>query len=866
MPSNNYTRLPTSGSSVDSPSSLQDPSSLHNQHTLTSDANTAGVDNSERHIDFEEPPDLPPAYEPSPFEEFEIDDGNTEVADGVEGSRNFRSKAEMFAQSFNRRIVQPINNALDPIYQLYCYANAKFEYYVSKMGNPLIVKRILYIIVIAGILYFASLSGLNADGVVGSHSDFTNPSKLQEFIDISVDPKRLEENLEYLSSMPHMSGTAGDLALSKYFIELIKESRLDINPDIIYETYTNYPLDPKVQLLRGEDILLECDLKENIDDGVTTNDFYKYAFNPGSRDMTSRGKLIYANYGTLGDYKLLEEKSIQVKGSILLIKYGGIYPAHRKLRYAQDKGAVGVLFISDPELNKYYDLESIQREPVSFVDLYPGNILGYGNSADSFVNHDGDLNEKLKHSKVAPSIPSLPIKWKDFITIMEKLANQGTRVEEWDIKIDDKSIPIWTGENDEILLQNSLTQRPYKESWNVFGKLQGSEQDTFAIIIGASRDTMCYGAIENSGSAILLELMNIFSEMSSSLLWRPLRTIYFASFTGSKYNLAGVTNFAVKNSDFFRRDVYAYIDLDDIIQGNDLEVSSDPLFESVVRQAIKNLEKSNTTDSHVNYDNVKSLEYSINPISNSLPLMQHHNVAAISVKFTEEDNGASADKLEKNFNIAHYPKNSCSDTFENFKKNLIDPDMSKHVFMTKLISSIVVKLVDTPILPYNIREMFGSLGHNINEVQDYVTNLSANGGSLLNFSELREMLRKVAIIADQHDAFVSTWADICDDGFGSEPNLLSVNRWDWNSKLLIMTKVMIELEGTFNDPWNYNVFYGRESEPERRNLAKSDGDTDYKLALPGVWDAIDQGRWDVAQKQLNDITEMLERCLNLFQY
>lgn len=865
MPSNSYTRLPTSGTSVGSPSSSQEQSVQEDQRTPAYNESDTGVGTSSG-PGTAELPDLPPAYEPSPFEEFEIDNSNT-ADDGtnMDSSRNFRSKAEMFAQSFNRCIVQPINNALDPIYQLYCYSNAKFEYYVSKMGNPLIVKRILYIIVIAGILYFASLSGLNADGVVGSHSDFTNPSKLQEFIDLSVDPKRLEENLEYLSSMPHMSGTAGDLALSKYFAQLIKQSRLDINPDIIYEAYTNYPFDPKVQLLNGDEILLDCDLKENIDDGVETNDFYKLAFNPGSRDMTSRGKIVYVNYGTLADYNLLKKKSVEVKGSILLMKYGGIYPAHKKLRYAQEQGAVGVLFISDPELDQYYNMESIQREPVSFVDLYPGNILSYGNAAANSVD-DGDMNEKLQLSQVAPSIPSLPIKWKDFITIMSKLSNQGARIEEWDIKINDVTVPIWSGKDHEILLQNSLTQRPRKESWNIFGKLQGSEQDTFAVIIGASRDTLCYGAIENSGSAILLELMNIFSEMSSSLVWRPLRTIYFASFTGSKYNLAGVTNFAVKNSDFFRRDVYAYIDLDDIIQGNDLEISSDPLFESLVKQAVHNLMKSNATDSHVNVVNLKDVDYSINPISNSVPLIQHHNVAAISVKLTQSTNNSSGDKLGKNFNVAHYPKNSCFDNFKNFKENLIDPDMSKHVFMTKLISSIVVKLVDTPILPYNVREMFDTLSENIEEVKRYVSDQTTDGGSLLNFNELDELMSKMIFIAEQHEAFVSTWADICDDGFGSEPNLLSVNRWDWNSKLLIMTKVMIELEGTFNNPFNYNVFYGREQEPENRNLATSDGDADYKQSLPGVWDAIDQGRWDIAQKQLNDLNEMLDRCMNLFQY
>lgn len=848
MPSNRYTSLPTNGSS-------SDISPLPQEHPQDSESN------NNADINTDSIPDLPPAYEPSSFESFEIDESGMSDQNADYETRNFRSKAEMFAQSFSRNVVQPIHNALDPIYQLYCYSNAKFEYYVSKMGNPLIVKRILYIFVIATILYFVSLSGIQSD-VVGTHSDFTDSSKLLEFVDLSVDPKRLEENLEYLSSMPHLAGTAGDLALSKYFMQLIRQSKLSLSSDVNYEAYTNYPNDPKVELFNGDsdELLLSCDLKETLNDDKNSNDFYKLAFNPGSRDSSTRGKLIYANYGTLADYRMLESKSIDVKGCILLIKYGGTYPAYKKLEYAQSKGAIGVLFISDPEMDDYYNIDSIQRDPVAFSDIYPGNILGYGNNAGANIEHNGDLLEELSESAVIASIPSIPIKWKDFISIMDKLSNQGSRIEEWDIQIDNKQIPIWSGQKDEIYLQNSLTQRPNKESWNVLGKLQGSEQDTFGIIIGASRDTLCYGATESSGSAILLELINVFSEMTSSLFWSPLRTIYFASYSGSKYNMAGITNFAVKYSDFFRRDVYAYIDLDDIIQGNDLELSVDPLFESLIKNAVKALVETNTNESHVNIDKIKDASYSINPTSNSLPLLEHHNIASISVKLTNNENS------KDNFNKIHYPKNSCLDTFDNFRKNLLDPDMSKHVFMTKLLSSIIIKLADTPILPYDVRNMFDGYKESISDVKKYLNSLPDDKKSNLHFNNLDASLDRALIIAEQHEAFVATWSEICDDGKGSEPNLLSVNRWDWNSKLLIMTKVMIDTDGTFGDHWNYNVFYGRETNPERRNFADDKGEVDIKQRLPGIWNAIDASDWNSAQKQIDQVNKMIERCISLFQY
>lgn len=846
MTSSKYTRLPVEDSGSYSP-----PSSSFSQ------SETQMGDNAI--LDSEEPLDLPPAYEPPSFIEFEIENENTDENMG------FRAKAGKFMESFNSRVVRPISKTLDPVYQLYCYANARFEYMISKMGNPLIAKRMIYIVFVSIILYTVSLSGLSSDGVVGSHSDFSDQSKLLEFIELSVDPRRLEENLEYLSSMPHLSGTSGDMALARYFEELVLRSKLEINPDVAFDTYTNYPLEPKVLLFsgNGDEVLVECDLVETLEDHLESS-IHKLAFNPGSKDMNSRGKLIYANYGTLQDYKILQERSIAINGSVLIIKYGGMYPAYKKLEYAQERGAIGVLFISDPQMKEYYNLESLQREPVAFTNKMPGNMLSPGIHSGSPVEHVGDLNSRLQEARVVPSIPSLPIKWKDFITIMDKLSNQGARIEGWDIEIEGKPIQIWTGGDDEVLLQNSLIQRPYKESWNIIGKLKGMEQDTFSIVIGASRDTMCYGAVESSGSAILLELMNIFSAMSSSLSWSPLRTIYFVSYGGSKYNLAGSTHFAMKNQDLFKRDVYTFIDLDDIIQGDNLEIIADPLFLNLVKDAIDKMAEANSTTPHFNYNSLEVFPYQLNSLSNLYPNVEHHNVAGISMKLKNSGNLKNQNTVQK-FNIPQYSKNSCLDTFDNFRNRRIDPDMSKHAFMTKLIALVAVKLVETPILPYDLRAMWNNMKTNYLNVKEY----SKSRGYDLSFDSIDKALNEILEIAQQNEAFVNTWNDICDDGHGSEPNLLTVNRWDWNAKLLLMTKVMIYMDGSYEHPFNYNLIYGLEEEPELRYFNDGEGFDDsieMKNMFPGIWDAINKGAWDEAQFQINKVGEALNHCIKLFQY
>lgn len=812
---------------------------------------SSAQDNSHQNTytdNLQEPSDSPPAYEPSTnFEPFDLE----ETHDLFSQPTNIRSKAGLLADTFNRRVVQPLSNAIDPVYQFYCYANAKFEQIVSKMGNPLIVKRVLYIVVVSAILYIASLSGLSSESVVGGRSDFMDHDKLSAYINIVVDSKRLEENLEYLSSMPHLAGTVGDMILSKYIQDLIGHSRLEMNTDIAFEGYTNYPLEPKVQLLHNDDILIDCDLKENVNDEIK-NDFFKLAFNPGSKDMTVKGKVVFANYGTIHDYELLQSKGIDVKDKIIIIKYGGIYPAHNKVQIAQNQGAAGVLFISDPNLDMYYNMESLQREPVAFAHKFPGNIALPGFASSKYIQEGEDIEKLLIDGGVMPEIPSLPIKWKDFILIMKKLGeSDGLRLPEWDITINGESIPIWASSNEhDVVLQNKLTQTPTKEMWTVVGKLQGSEQDAHSLIIGASRDSTCYGAMESSGTAVLLELINVFNEMSRSLFWKPLRTIYFVSYTGSKYNLAGATNFATKNSEFFRRDVYSFIDLDDIVQGDNLDVSADPLFQNTIFKAVEKVNSLNAS-SHIKFDSAE-INYKLTSLSSAYNLIEHFNVAAVSMKLTND---------VSNSLTPQYPKNSCLDTFQRFKESGIDPDMSRHVFMTKLVAEVAIRLADTPILPYEIQHMLQQIWDNMEMVKNYAKDHNRN----LNFAAFDQFFSSMQIIAEQNDAFVKTWNDICDEGRGPEPNILSVNRWEWNSKLLLMYKVMINPSGTYKNAWNQNVFYGIEAKAELRDETVDQNGVSY--FYPSIWNAIDDEASDSeVQNQIDSVVAMFDNGIGLFNY
>lgn len=798
-------------------------------------------------------PPQPPQYAPPEgFEPFEIDETVSEPSLRTKASRYFRE-----------RLVQPVARAVDPVYQLYCYANAQFEFYVAKMGNPLIVKRLLFIAMVAIALYAVSLSGIAAP-VILSESEFVPIETFGEYIHQVVDANRLQTRMEYISSMAHLSGTAGDAALATYINSILNSGVIVPNRDAIFESYHNYPNKPTLELFGpNEESVMKFILTEKIDDNdLASNDeyYYTYAFNPGSKPGKVKSQFIFGNYGLPEDYALLRDKlNLEIKDKIVIIKYGKSLPAHTKLRYAQEHGASGVLFISaDDNIDQSpYNKHSIQREPVAFADILPGDIIHPGLAATTSDNEsmdgiESDSEKLFEDSIVAPKIPSIPISWNNFDLLMQNSQKASSKAVKlpWGVHIDkDHTIDTFYDENLQLELNNDMIVRPKKQSWNVMGKLSGREQDNFALVIAASRDSVCHGAMEASSTAILMELIDIFSETSISLKWKPLRSIFFVSYSGSKFNMAGSTNYAVKEGDFFRRNAYAVINLDDIITGGDkLNVNADPIFSQIIDSSISDiLGKYNNTHIEYTHDQNNRANYHAPLYDTQLALQKFHALPGMSFSL---GNGQK------------YPKNSCLDTFNHFQKNNIDSNMSKHVWMTELISHVALRVVESPIVDYDFESSILAMMNNFVDVMSFIDHLKTESDASdelknINGQHVVDLLNAMMIISREAAAFENTWNDLTVYGKSLETNLLKVNRIDWNNKLIFFSKVMMAADGIYGDPASVSMFYGRQLNPWVEGP---------KSSFPGIWNAIDNQDWVAVQGQIDYITDILRNGYNLFQY
>src|SRR5579875_3163360 len=149
-------------------------------------------------------------------------------------------------------------------------------------------------------------------------------------------------------------------------------------------------------------------------------------YNVYGADGDVTAPLVYVNYGMPDDYKELARYGIDVKGKIVIVRYGGGWRG-LKPELAYQHGAVGCLIYSDPRDDGYFQgdpypeggwrpPEGVQRGSVAKMQIYPGDPTtpGYGSVPGAKHIPIGDAKTVLK-------IPVLPISYADATPLLKAM-------------------------------------------------------------------------------------------------------------------------------------------------------------------------------------------------------------------------------------------------------------------------------------------------------------------------------------------------------------------------------------------------------------------------------------------------------------
>lgn len=377
------------------------------------------------------------------------------------------------------------------------------------------------------------------------------------------DPARMRENMRLLSARPHHVGSAYGKTNAEWILGQFRSYGWDAhieNFDVLFPT----PVERVVELIAPT--TYRATLQETAVSGDPTSNQQAEqlpSYNAYSADGDVTGPLVFVNYGIPADYEELERRGISVKGAIVIAKYGGSWRGI-KPKVAAEHGAVGCLIYSDPRDDGYAGgdvfpngpmrpAQGVQRGSVEDMPVYPGDPLtpGVGATKDA-------KRLAISEAKTITKIPVLPISYGDAQPLLSALG--GSIVPEaWR-----GGLPITYryGPGQARVHLRVKSDWSLKTLYDVIAKLPGTTEADQWVIRGNHHDAWVNGAQDPiSGLVAELEEARSLGALYKQG-WRPKRTIIYAAWDGEEPGLLGSTEWAETHADELRAHAVAYLNSD----------------------------------------------------------------------------------------------------------------------------------------------------------------------------------------------------------------------------------------------------------------------------------------------------------------
>lgn len=346
-----------------------------------------------------------------------------------------------------------------------------------------------------------------------------------------------------------------------------------------------------------------------------------------------------------------------------------------------------------------------------------------------------------------PSIPSLPLSYKEALPILKALNGHGPKASDFNEYwqgggLAHKGVEYNIGPTPDDVVINLYNQQEYVTTplWNVIGVIKGSIPDE-VVILGNHRDAWIAGGAgdPNSGSAALNEVVRSFGEALKAG-WKPLRTIVFASWDGEEYGLIGSTEWVEENLPWLSKTNVVYLNVDVAASGTEFGASASPLLNKALYEVTDLVKAPNqTTKGQTVRDTWDGYISTMGSGSDFTAFQDFAGVACVNI-------GYSSAKTDP---VYHYHSNY--DSFD-WMKRFGDPGWHHHVATTKLFSLLAAYFSEQPVLPLNATDY--AIG-----LQNYLDRIKPNADKLPNahfsFTPLENS------IAELHQAAVvfDAWAE-----------------------------------------------------------------------------------------------------------
>jgi N-acetylated-alpha-linked acidic dipeptidase len=660
------------------------------------------------------------------------------------------------------------------------------------------------------------------------------------------DPKLAEEHLRTLTQAPHMAGTPEDKATADYVAQKFRAAGLDTEI-VEYKVWINYPVEISVDVTAPPGVELHGPTREHVDgDPYDGDPRVVTPFSSMSPSGDVEAEVVYANYGTPEDFERLAKLKIDVRGKIVLVRYGQNFRGV-KVFVAQEHGAAGVLLYSDPfddgwrRGDKYPNGPwrpdtAVQRGSVGYMFEYPGDPTTPGFASVPSLPE----SRRVSPEKAAqmPKIPATPLSYHDASPILEHLAGPDSP-REWQGAL---PFTYHVGPGPVRVKMHLKQDYQFRTLWDVIGRAPGSEFPDEWVVAGNHRDAWVYGAVDpNSGTAAMLEAVHGVGDLLKSG-WKPKRTMVFCSWDGEEEGLMGSTEWAEQHESELAGSP-AYFNMDVAVSGPKFGASAVPSLKQFVRDVTKAVPSAKGGTVYEAWQKLDQPGASSTQSPTEAIGDTRRSPAASGkgdVPVGDLGSGSDYSAFQQHLGVpstdigSSGPYGVYHSVFDNFAwfKKFGDPDFVYEQQMARVFGLEALRMADADVLPYDYEEYAKEVSVYLDAARKRAE--SRFGESALDWNPVKAAARH----------FQEAGAKIRLKQKNPPRNSARLNQALRNAE-----RALLVPDGLPHRPWYRHAIY---APGEYTGYAA--------VVIPGVNEALDKGDGDRARQQLAVLTAALERA------
>lgn len=622
-------------------------------------------------------------------------------------------------------------------------------------------------------------------GAVAQQLDYE--AALREVVD-TANARRLSV---LFSSEPHVAGTPRQRETAFIVDSIMSLLGLETVVDS-YLVYLPLPLRMEVHRVSPSPLVLEVAEPSLAEDETTWGEvFPQFNAYTGRGDVTA--EIVFANYGLIEDYEILDRAGVSVEGRIVVARYGRSYRGI-KAREAERHGAVGLLLYSDPADDGYLRGDVYPEGPFRPEQGVQRGSVG-NTTGDPSTPHGSSVfgAARIPENEMVgiAGIPVAPISYGAARGLLESLRGADLPLESWQGGLPFRYHLGPGPVQARVIVETERGEEAYHTIYNTLAFFPGEVYPDEWVVLGAHRDAWGPGAIDNvSGIVSVLEAARAFATLRAAGKG-PKRTLVFATWDAEEWGLIGSTEYVENNEQMLTDRVVAYLNQDSPATGPNFSGGSSGPLKTVIRDVARTVEDQ-FSDGTV-YDSWAAAqeigerdETRIGDLgggSDFAAFYNHLGIASASYGFGGTAGG-----------VYH----SAYDTHR-WMKTFGDPNFLAHSAVAGFSATLLARLANSHILPFDHAGF-------ADQLEEVVRNLGVDSEE--DVSELSAAVSAFKRASTHLNSLI-------------EMSVIEYPDRDWGAVNSLMRKVeraFIREEGLVGRPWYRNLLFAADADNGYSNM------------------------------------------------